>query len=543
MAKQILFILGLISLLLNGEIASAIDDKEGVDLSTPRQTVKTHIENLQHKHYNPFKAGKAFPVDDSAKAKQLAIKLKQILDAKGLYVNYSNIPKNPSFKDSLDKQQAYVLFNMYPSIYVTKQDNKWQYAEETIKAVPEIHQNVFPFGTDELINLVPKVGQRKFLGLALWKYLGMLILVAIAFLMHWIGTFIFNSVIHRALIKALGGDDAKRFEWAVSSFFSWILILIGINWLLPLLQLPVYFSHYFFIALRILIPVLVTMIFYRVMDILGVYMNRAAKKTESTFDDQIIPLLRKTLKGLVIVCGFLFILQNLNFNITAIVTGLSIGGLAFALAAQETIRNLFGSLMIFIDRPFQIGDYVETSDNIVGNVEDVGFRSTKVRTFDQSLINVPNGRLVEMSIDNMQKRFQRRFYTRISITYDTPPDLVETFRDGIKRLIDEHPKTDKNYYYVNLTEFGDFSVNIMIWCYFQTEAWQEELNSSEELLLSIMKLAESIGVRFAFPTSTVHVEDFPGQIAKTPIHKQTKGDFQEKLQAFFEGKNKENNKD
>ncbi len=540
MVKRLLFILVSV-FLLNGDMASANAGNGDGDLSTPRQAVKTHIENLQEGNYKPYKAGNAFPVNDSSKAKALAIKLKQIFDAKGLYVNYKEIPDHVSFKDSLSKPLEYVLFNNYPSIYVKKQDDKWQYAMESVKAIPGIHQQVFPFGTDKLVNLIPEAGQKKFLGLAIWQYSGMLILVLIAFLIHWIARFIFNRIIHSMLIKFLGGEDARRFEWAISGFFSWMLVLVGINWVLPILQLPVNFSHYFFEALRVLIPVLVILIFYRLIDILGVYMYRAAKKTESTFDDQLIPIVRKTLKGLIIVSGFLFILQNLNFNITGILAGLSIGGLAFALAAQETIKNLFGSLMIFMDRPFQVGDYVESGDNIIGTIEDVGFRSTRVRTFDQSLITVPNGKLADMTIDNMQMRFQRRFYTSVAITYDTPPALIETFRDGIRRLIEEHPKTDKSYYIVNLSEFGDSSVNIMIWCYFQTEDWQEELNSREELLLSIMRLAESIGVRFAFPTSTVHVEDFPGQLAKTPTHNANKGDFRKKLQAFFEQKDQQGN--
>ncbi len=510
-----------------------------VKLNTPRETVKTHIEFLQHGNYHPFKAAKVIPVKDSVLAKELAVKLKQILDAKGLYVEYSNIPDRPDYKDTNRNKKEYILFNTYPRIYLSKKGDKWFYSRETAEAIPEIYNQVFPFGADKLVNLIPKSAQKEFLGLALWKYLGLAIIFLLSYLFYRIGIWIFNKIVHSGLRKVVGDRDADRYERSISRFLSLILVLALINLFLPILQLPVNFSHYFFLALRIFIPLLMTLILYRVMDLLGVYMMRAAENTETTFDDQFVPLVRKTLKGIVILVGFLFILQNLNFNITGILAGLSIGGLAFALAAQETIKNLFGSLMIFVDRPFQVGDYVRLENDIAGIIEDVGFRSTKVRTFEQSLVSVPNGKLANMNIDNMQMRLQRQFYTHITITYDTPPALVETFRDGIKRLIEEHPNTDKSSYYVNLNALDAYSLNIIIWCYFETEEWEAELKYREELLLSIMKLAEEIGVRFAFPTSIVHVEDFPGQLAKTPLHKEGEGDMQKKLEAFFE-KRKQN---
>jgi MscS family membrane protein len=189
--------------------------------------------------------------------------------------------------------------------------------------------------------------------------------------------------------------------------------------------------------------------------------------------------------------------------------------------------------MIFVDRPFQVGDYVEVKQDVVGVVEEVGLRSTRVRTFERSLISVPNGRLADMVIDNMQERNQRQFYTTIGITYDTPPDLVQTFVDGVRSVIDDHPYTDEKSRYVRFYQLADYSLNIIIWCYFQTRYWEVELKCREELLLSIMRLAEELGVRFAFPTSTVHVEDFPGQDSKTPEYDGNKSTYEEQKRLYF----------
>ena len=213
--------------------------------------------------------------------------------------------------------------------------------------------------------------------------------------------------------------------------------------------------------------------------------------------------------------GLLFILNNLNVNITALLAGLSIGGLALALAAQETIKNFFGSIMIFLDRPFQIGDWI-SSDGIDGTVEEVGFRSTRIRTFRNSVTSVPNGRLADLTIDNHGLRMYRRFNTHIAVTYDTPPEVISTFVEGLKKIVARHPFTRKDYYEIHLHEMGNSSLNILFYIFFQVPGWTEELTCRHQILLEVLKLAESMKVRFAFPTQTLHMETFPGQPSLTP---------------------------
>lgn len=510
----------------------AVDATE-VDLQTPRSAVRTHMENLQPDDYHPQKAAKAFYTTDSAEARKAAIKLKQILDAKGLYVYYTRIPAQPDYRDTLTRSSTYVLFNEFPEIYLKRYDGKWYYAKRTLAAIPELHAAVFPAGVDQLVALMPKGTKYHFLGIALWQYAGLGIIALLSIVLYKVSRWLLNKVIHRLLMRSLGDRDATKYEMAISRSLSWLIILFVVNLTLPALQLPVNFSYYFFLLLKIIIPFLVAFIIFRSLDILGVYMGWVAAKTETTLDDQLVPLIRKTLKVVTLVIGGLFVLQNLNFNITAILAGLSIGGLAFALAAQETIKNVFGSIMIFVDRPFQVGDYVQVQQNVIGVVEEVGLRSTRVRTFERSVVSVPNGRLADMVIDNMQERFQRQFYTTVAITYDTPPDLVRTFVDGIRAIVAEHPYTDNNVYYVRFYQLADYSLNIIIWCYFQTYYWETELKCREEVLLSIMRLADEMSVRFAFPTSTVHVEDFPGHEAKTPDHAGNKEVYEQQMRLYF----------
>ena len=138
---------------------------------------------------------------------------------------------------------------------------------------------------------------------------------------------------------------------------------------------------------------------------------------------------------------------------------LSIGGLAFALAAQDTIKNFFGSLMIFVDKPFQVGQWI-TAPGIDGTVEEVGLRSTRIRTFSNSLIYVPNGKLADATIDNHGLRAYRRFSTQLAITYDTPPELIEVFVEGLRKIVLDHPTTWKDNFHIYMNDLNSHSLDI-----------------------------------------------------------------------------------
>ncbi len=225
-------------------------------------------------------------------------------------------------------------------------------------------------------------------------------------------------------------------------------------------------------------------------------------------------------------------MQNLDVNITALLAGLSIGGLALALAAQDTLKNFFGSLMIFIDKPFSVGHWI-TSGEIDGTVEEVGFRSTRIRTFRNSLHYVPNGRLADSSIDNHGLREFRRFFMHIAVTYDTPPDLMEVFVLGLRKIVEKHPRTRKDFYIVEFNEMGDFSLRIMFYIFFAVPTWDQELKARHEVLIEILRLAEKLGVRFAFPTSTLHMENFPGKETMTPKYDMTMSEFKQVMEDYF----------
>jgi MscS family membrane protein len=486
-------------------------------LASPRATVKTFLSNLQEDEFHPQLAAKTLNPEyvDAKDASLLITQLKQVLDGAGILIDLDEIPENPNYADSTEQQKFYLSEIEFPEIYLQKTDGKWYFSKKTISKIPELHKSIFPFGTDKLMNILPKMGTKKVLGLHSWQYISILILILICVIIHKVLSWLFDWVFYQFLKNRGYGNIAHDYILPVARPFS-LLIIVGILIILvPVLQLPIRFNHYFILVLRALAPFFATVMFYKIVDILGEYMLKKAAQTETTMDDQIVPILKRVLKIFVVVIGFLYILNNLRFDITALLAGISIGGLAFALAAQDTIKNFFGSLMILFDKPFQIGDWV-TAGDIDGTVEEVGFRSTRVRTFRNSLITVPNGKLADMAVDNHGLRKYRRFYTTITITYDTPTHLIEAFTDGLKKIVDEHPKTWKDFYHIYFNNMSAFSLDIMFYVFLDVPTWGEELKYKEELLLSIMKLAKKLGINFAFPTQTLHMENFPGQPSLSP---------------------------
>lgn len=514
---------------------SAISQQDSlyVDLSTPYSTIRTHLYYLQDETYDENLAALPFKREgiSDEKAVKSALMLKQVLDGEGIYIEMEEVPREPMHYDSARNKNHYVLTRKYPQIFVERTNGKWMYAHKTIASLEDIHEQVFPFGTDKLLEFMPKMGTRKIMGLHMYQYLGILILALISVLIHKIFTYIFEGILLRVLLKSGYERLAGNFLLPVARPISFFVVILLLVIFLPVLQLPPDASQYVVVVLKALLPLFGTIVFYRVVNILAMYLENLAKKTKSTLDDQLVPLIRKTLKAFVVGIGTLFILQSFNIPIIPLLTGLSIGGLAFALAAQDTIKNFFGSLMIFIDKPFQIGDWITTGD-IDGTVEEVGFRSSRIRTFRNSLMYVPNSKLADSTIDNHGMRQYRRFFTQIAITYDTPPELIETFVVGLRRIVENHPDTRKDYYNVYFNEMASYSLNIMFYIFFSVPDWQAELKARHEILMEIVQLGNELGINFAFPTKTLHMENFPGQPSLSPSYPE-KGELEGKMEGYF----------
>ena len=510
-------------------------DTVSYNLGSPYHSINTHLSNLQPNSYRPLIAGKTFDQQGITprKAANLAVKLKQIWDGQGILVPVDIFPQEMQYIDTLTGQAVYIIDPNNPEIFLKRIGQRWLYPPSTFQAIEQIHSKIYPFGADFLVNLLPRgLGNNQIGRIKVWQLVGIGLFLIIGFGLYKLFTAVFDRSLVR-LVKRMGYTEVvEKFVAPVDKPLSLLLVFVIWLILLPMLQLPIVVSQYLVIGLKAAMPFFGVMICYSMVDLFSLYLDKLASTTESTMDDQLIPIIRRSLKIAVIIIGGLFILHNLDVNITALLAGLSIGGLAIALAAQETLKNFFGSLMIFLDRPFQVGDWI-SSDGVDGTVEEVGFRSTRIRTFRNSLTSIPNGQLADQTIDNHGLRVYRRFNTHLAITYDTPPRSISTFVEGLKKIVEAHPSTRKDYYEIHLHEMGSSSLNILFYIFFEVPTWTEELTCRHQILLQIIELAEALGVRFAFPTQTLHMETFPGKTSLTPEALEDMAELKKRLDDYF----------
>ncbi|MEM9298025.1 MAG: mechanosensitive ion channel family protein [Bacteroidota bacterium] len=537
MKKYLNSILCLISVLMS--VSGRAQDTLEYSLATPYNTVLTHLKYLQEDSYHPSIAAKVFNPNEvePQEAEILAIKLKQVLDGQGIFIELDQIPREPNYYDSISNKNRFYLTKKYPDLYVEKIGRRWYFSRSTVSNITEWHNEVYPLGMDKLLEVLPVFGTAKIMGLHLWQLFGILIIIIAAFVLHKLFTLIIEKIMIQLLLRSGYKKLADEVILPVARPVSFLVIFPLLILLVPVLQLPITMNKYLILVLKGVWPIFAIVFFYRLVDIICLYLAKLADKTESTLDDQLVPLLRKVLKTFVVIVGSLFILDNLEFDITGLIAGISIGGLAFALAAQDTIKNFFGSLMIFIDRPFQVGDWI-TSNDVDGTVEEVGFRSTRIRTFRNSLMYIPNGVITNQTIDNHGLRKYRRFMTTIALTYDTPPTLIDIFVQGLEEIVKHHPKTRKDYYEIHFNDMGDSSLNVLFYIFFDVPSWSEELRSRHEVLLEIVVLADKMGINFAFPTQTLHMETFPEKKDNSPVYDKGQEELKKILEAYLANKSK-----
>lgn len=508
MKRLVLLLLLISSVFINAQ------ESIKVNLSNPNATIYTHLYFLQPDSYQPEKAAESILPNSTKDAAKAAIKLKQILDGKGLKVDFRIITKDSNYKDSINFStpvNKFVLFpQSLPKISVEKIGAKWYYSEETINNLNEIYNDVFPWYVLKLEQLIPNVGHKKVFEIEIWKFIGLIILLIISFLLHAVFKRVIYFVlqrIHKYFVKNDGLTIAAVLK-KLAHPISLLLAFEFIGKIFPSLQFGLDINHWVFLGLNITTTIFWIYVFLKLVQVVMHVYAEFTERTHGKLDDQLVPILNNFLIGIVIFVGVLKMLTLFGIDATTVIAGASIGGLAVALASQDTVKNLIGTFMIFLDKPFHIGDWIEAGE-VVGSVEEVGFRSSRIRAVDTSIYQIPNSKLSEIVINNKGLRLYRRYNTKLGIRYDTPPELIEAFVKGLREIIIAHPETRTESYNVEFTGFGDSALLIMINVYFKSLEWGVEQSSKHRLHMAIVKLAAGLGVEFAFPSTSIMIEQFP----------------------------------
>jgi MscS family membrane protein len=236
----------------------------------------------------------------------------------------------------------------------------------------------------------------------------------------------------------------------------------------------------------------------------------ASAKAKGTAVAAFMPWIKKTVIALILIFGVLIAAQSLGADVRAFLAGLGIGGLAFALAAQDTLANVFGSVVVAVDQPFRVGEFVQIGSHM-GTVEDIGLRSTKLRTPQRTLIAIPNRTVAAEAINNFGRMPQRRVDQTIGVTYSSKPEQIEGLLEDIRALLTNEPQIHQEYIAVNFINYGAFSLDIQIIYFAADPDMRKTFALREKINLALMRLVQARGLSFAFPTQTI---EFSGGIAE-----------------------------
>lgn len=306
-------------------------------------------------------------------------------------------------------------------------------------------------------------------------------------------------------------QERRRLDGVIFGTFIALAVLIGT----PFLDLEPDLDDTVTIAARVLGAVCSGLLLLRGIAIVADYLLEKANLTATRLDDQLIPLVRQTANVFVVLVGSLFVLSNLDVDVAALIAGLGIGGLAVALAAQDTIKNLLGGVTVLADRPFQVGDWIVVGD-VEGTVEKVGFRSVRIRTFKDSLVTVPNGQLIDHVVDNMGVRAYRRYDTTLHLPLGTPPEQVQAFCEGVRALLHANTVVRQDYYFCEFQRIGESTLEVLLYCFFAAPDWGTELRAKHILNLDILRLATDLGLELSAPASSVRLDGWLGPAKGTP---------------------------
>ncbi len=353
--------------------------------------------------------------------------------------------------------------------------------------------------------------QGEFLGIEIWVYFASLGTILLGFVAKRIAALIFSRLEAVAAKSKMPFDDILLH--ALSRPVEWGVVIGGVYLaisLLPLPREPVDIARFVQAALTAASVALIVWVATRMVDGVTEWWKEKAAQTESKLDDQLVPIVSRSFKVFFYIIGVVLVLQNLGYSVGSLLAGLGIGGLAIAMASKDTVANLFGSLVIFLDKPFQIGDWVEMGD-VEGTVEEVGLRTTRIRTFANSLITVPNAMFTTREVNNWSQMQKRRIMMTVGLTYSSSPEKVEQLVGRIREIIESDENIRNDFYLVNFDSFGAYSLDVFVYCFTHTTVWGEFLQAKQELMLQIMRAVEDLGLGFAFPTQSLHLESMPGE--------------------------------
>lgn len=502
---------------------TAADPLGHLSLANPRATLRTFIQGykdwemggaeqvratLDLTGANPALANTEFPI--------LATYLKETLDRVGLVI-YQEIPDDPG------RQAAHVHFrhprgNIVLAPTATDGGVVWRFTPQTLAGIRTLYEAL----EDEPLasSLLPRQARARYFqinqwvrqqapaltgshlgGLKDWQWLAVALTVLLAVATAWIFDAGSRAIVRARLARRNVTLDGKLHRRLFAPLAVTLGVGVGyggaITIGLPLDLLPLLHTAVIFIvALGLAWTAFTT------AGIVQDYLQRRAARTVSYYDELLVSVVGGLTKIAIGIMGALLLGRELGVPLGGLLAGFGAGGLAFAIAAKDTLANIIGSGVLLADRPFKRGDLVAVAGH-QGYIEKMGLRSTQMRTQDDSVVSIPNNLLVNEFIDNLGRRRLRRLVGRVGVTYDTPGDLLQAFAAGLLQTMRDQPSVSPDKMSAGVYEFGESSIDFEFVCYLDAPTGQHERQERHRLFVAVTRLAEELGVTFAFPTRTI----------------------------------------
>lgn len=496
----------MLALVVTLSLAGA-DALPGGPCANPRAAASTILANLREDRLDLRRAARCAEVtpDLTRAERERAVRtLKSAMDAVGARVRIEEIPEAESYIEPRTFEPVVVLARELPRMRLERlDDGQWMIPASVLTAADQIYDDAVAVDLHRLQKKFPAWTRSARLGIAVWQVLALLVLVAVGLLVRFIvaRALLWKSgAILDALKLTTPRDEVLRALNPLGTLALCGVVVLGV----PSLALSGGWSTLVMLSMRILAAFMALRFSWVAVDVVAHHLSRRALATPGVMDDHIVPLIRRMLKIAVLALAGALVLQTIGINVGSLVAGLGIGGLAVALAAKDTIGNFFGSVAIFLDRPFQLGDWV-TAGDVEGTVEHVGFRSTQIRTVRDTVVSVPNAKLADTNLDNWGARRARQVRWLLGLEHGASPEQVEAFCDGARAILSAHQFTRKEDIEVHLNDVSAGALTFIVQFYVLRPTWSGELRVRHEVLVDMVRLASDVGMAFVYPTRTLRM--------------------------------------
>jgi MscS family membrane protein len=469
--------------------------------STPQGTVMGFMRAVGREDYE--RAAEYLDTKQPPKrAQQLAAELQFVVD-RGLSENLNNLSREPegdlgdglrpnrervgivkTASETLDIQLERVQRGDDPPV--------WLFSSDTLRRVQKVYDQLDVPLADRFLPSV--LTQKRILHLSLWRWISFLVVLPLLFFAARLISFGLLSIL-RPLIRRLARRDDNRPIERIKNPFGLFVLALAVYAYSPLNDSALSRLLWNQMAM-VLTAVSLTWLCLRLID---VFVERTTRNYHTTLASGRIAITRlggQFCKGIAIIAGAAVILYNAGINLTAVLTGLGVGGIAIAFAAQKTLENLFGGIMIASDQPIRVGDFCRAGEH-AGTVESIGLRSTRIRTADRTIVSVPNGQLSVMSLENFAMRDKIRFNHTISLRSETSADQLRHVLGGVRGMLAGHPKVEQSSARVRLIAVKNSGLEIELFAYVTETSWDVFLETQEEMLLLVVDVVEASGTTFA----------------------------------------------